>query len=57
MTMGALISPRATRSFEAQARLGAFAVAQPADARRQPLERNARLRHRDPAAQRRILWE
>ena len=40
---------RGDQLVEAQAGLGALAVAQPADARRQALERHALLRHRDPA--------
>ena len=42
---------------EAQAGLGALAVAEPADARRQPLERHAFLRHSDPARERLVLRE
>ena len=51
MTIGALTSPLATSSLNAQPGLVALAVAQPADAGGQALEGDALLGHRDPAAQ------
>ena len=41
--------PLGDEAVEQQTRLGPLAVAEPADARRQSLERDALLRHADPA--------
>ena len=57
MTMGALTSPLRDQLVEAHAGPGALAVAQPADARRQALERHALLGHADPARERLVLRE
>ena len=57
MTIGAFSSPDATSSLNSQPRPRPLAVAEPADARRQPLEGDALLGHRDPAAQRLVLRE
>ena len=45
MTIGAFTSPFATSSLRATPDLRALAVAEPADARRQPLELDALPRH------------
>ena len=50
-TIGADISPRRDEIVERDAELRALALAQPADARRQPLKCDPLARQRDPAAQ------
>ena len=57
MTIGALTSPVRTSSLKARPGLRPLAVAEPADPRRQALERDARLGHRDPAAQTGVVGE
>ena len=51
MTMGALSIALGNQFVELQPGLGALAVAQPADARRQPLEGHLLARHVQPAVQ------
>ena len=57
MTMGALTSPLATSSLKRSPALRPLAVAQPADARRQPLELDLLLRQAHPARQMLVLGE
>ena len=57
ITIGALTAPVRDQLVEREAGLRPLAVAEPADARRQPLERHPLLRHADPAAQRRVVGE
>ena len=57
ITIGAFTLPVAHQLVEHQPRLGALAVAEPADARRQALERDALARQADPALQRRVVRE
>ena len=57
MTTGALSSPLATISLNLQPGQVALAVPQPADPRRQPLERHALTGHRDPPAQPLVVGE
>ena len=57
ITIGAFTSPRGHQLVEHPAGLGALAVAQPADARRQALEGDALAGQADPARQRRVLGE
>ena len=57
MTIGALTSPVRTSSLKARPALRPLAVAEPADPGRQALERDARLGHRDPAAQAGVVGE
>ena len=57
ITIGAVTSPLATSSLNAQPACGALAVAEPADPRRQALERDALLGHRDPALQPLVVGE
>jgi len=51
------MSPRATRSFQHRARLGAFAVAEPVDAGGQPLEGDPFAGQRDPALDKAVVRE
>jgi hypothetical protein len=55
MTMGAVIAPRPYQLVEAEPERGAGAEAEPADPRRQPLERHALARQPDPAGERLVL--
>ena len=55
MTIGAEIAPARTSSLIRQSKPRAVAVAEPADPRRQSLERHALARHADPATQCRII--
>ena len=57
MTIGAATSPSRDQLVEGEAGPRALAVAEPADPRRQPLERDPRLGHLDPAPQARVLRE
>ena len=57
MTIGALSSPERTISLIARPGAGSLAVAEPADASRQALERDLLLGQRQPAVQRCVLRE
>ena len=57
MTIGALTSPVRTSSLKASPALRPLAVAEPADPRRQALERDALLGHRDPAVEPGVVGE
>ena len=57
MTIGALSVPSATISLKRTPGLVALAVAEPADARGQALERDLLLRLRDPAVERLVVGE
>ena len=57
MTIGALTLPSSHQLVEDAAGQGALAVAQPADPRRQPLERHPLLGQADPAPQGLVLGE
>ena len=57
ITIGALSSPRATISLKARPRRCALAEADPADARRQALERDALARHVEPVVQVRVVGD
>ena len=57
MTIGAFSSPRLHHLVEREAREMALAQAQPADARGQPLERDALAGHVEPAVQVRVVRE
>ena len=55
MTIGALTRPRAHELVEDEAHLRALAVAEPADARRQPLRLHALAGQADPAGEGLVL--
>ena len=57
MTIGALTSPLRDEPVELEPGPGPLAVAQPADPRRQALERNALAGHRQPALEIRLVGE
>ena len=57
ITIGAFSSPAAHHLVEGQAGAVALAQAEPADARRQALERDALARHVEPAVQVRVVGE